>query len=158
MNILLTLILIVNVGFLALILYAGYKIVRVYREFKQFVSAPDDKTPSPLANVVSTASDMIARSFVAQLKATFMGKQSGENRANAGVEADIAMDTISQINPVIGTVLNSFPALRKTLRRNPGLIDLAISKLAGTQGAKQAILPGSQENHQVEIEQPKFKF
>ena len=143
MNILLTLLLVINVAIFALLCVMARRIMSSYREIVQFVSAPDEHTPSPLSVIASSVSDIFARSIMAQAKATFMGLQSGENRADKGISADIALDTVSQTNPAIGAILSSFPALRKTLRRNPGLLDLAISKLANKQSQAVIAMPGS---------------
>ena len=120
-----TALLIVNTLVIALLLlfFRG-----IMQGFKDFITPPDDKTASGLGNFVSAISDTISRSLVAQAKATFMGKQSGESRAEAAVEGDIAEGMASQ-NPLLGAALSSFPALKKTLRRNPMLVDFALQKL-----------------------------
>lgn len=136
MNIAIWLILAVNIVFLAVYLWFLSRIATVFREFRGFVTAPDEKTPSPLAQLASSLADIFARSIVAQLKATFMGKQSGDVRAEKAVSADIAEDMLAQSNPLISAALDSFPTLKKSLRRNPGLIDYAIKKfLNGSQSA-----------------------
>jgi len=134
MNILLTSILLANVAILAIIGIISLKVRGIFRDIVSFITPPDEKTPSQVANVVSTVSDSFARSIVAQAKATFMGKQSGVVRAEKGVDADIAEDTLAMVNPTLSAILTSFPALRKTLRKNPALIDLALEKLTGSHG------------------------
>jgi len=156
MNILLTAILLCNVVLLAVILVAGARIRREYRrisqEVNQFILPVDEKTPSPAAQVADQISSMFARALVAQAKASFMGKQSGEARGQAAIEGDIALDMAGQASPLIGGLLNSFPALKKTLRRNPQLLDFALSKLAGSgQGSAPVTpaAPGSNGHHQT---------
>jgi len=159
MNIILIAILTVNLALFVLFAVVFIKIARVYRELQGFIKPGKDNegkdTPSPLAMVVSTTADMIARSLVAQIKSTFMGKQSGEVRGEQAVVGDIAFDAIGQVNPVVGAVLNSFPSLKKTLKRNPALLDFALSKLAGSNQAKQAIMPALDNNPSASV---KFKL
>ena len=124
--------------FLVISIYAIAKIRRIYSTIEQFLTSPDEKTPSPLAQVTQVASDMLARSIIAQAKATFMGKQSGSERAETAITGDIAEGLLTAKAPMLGALLNSFPALKKTLRRNPQLIDLAMSKLGNIAGGQPA--------------------
>ena len=151
MNILLTAILVCNVAILAIILGVLAKIGRKYRALERFLEPRGPGEPSDFSDLVGQISDSFARSILAQAKATFMGKQSGENRAAAAIDADVAMDAVSQVNPAIGAVLNSFPALRKTLKRNPALIDLALSRLTKNQNTTAPVVPGSNGDHQVKF-------
>lgn len=149
MNILLAAILLANVALLAIILVAFVKIrresTRVYQNIIGFITPVDDKTPSPAAQVADQISSMFARALVAQAKASFMGKQSGEARAQAAIDGDIALDLAVQASPLIGALANSFPALKKTLRRNPQLLDLVLSKLGGG-GSAGAPAPSNGNN------------
>lgn len=136
-NILLTLILL---SILSGLLFLGLIIIKFRRiivDFRQFVTAVDDKTPSPLATLVAAMSDIAARSIVARIKMTFMGKQSGDVRAQSSVDASIAEDQVNSINPLIGSLLDSFPTLKKSLLKNPALIDFALSKLSRFQGSNE---------------------
>ncbi len=151
MNILLTGLLLVNACIFVLIVYAFLKIRRIYEEFRVFCTAPDEKTPSALASLAGVLSDMVARSIVACAKTTFMGKQSGAIRAGTGIEADIAEDTINANHPAIGALLHSFPALRRTLRRNPALLDMALSKLGVIGGGAVASPPGNSHGSQIDF-------
>lgn len=135
MNILIGAILIVNVALVGLVLFCMIRVRAVYRDMIGFVTSPGNNEPSPLARTVEAAGDMLARSLVAQAKGAFMGKQSGEARAETAIAGDIAEDLINARSPMIGALLNSFPTLKKTIRRNPQLLDLALSKLAGAQGS-----------------------
>jgi hypothetical protein len=130
------------------------KVKGVYNEFKSFITPIDEKTPSGLASLCDSIAILFGRALVAQLKAVFMGKQSGEVRGEQTVNADIAFDTVSMANPMIGAVLKSFPALSKTLRRNPALLDFALAKL-GSMGNKSnspvQVSPESGDNHQVKF-------
>jgi len=125
-NILLIALLTVNV---ALLTFVGVYTLRFRSLFRSFVTSPDEKTPSPFAELVSNISDVFSRSVLAGAKTTFMGLQSGLVRGEKAVGADIAEDIISAKNPLLGAALDSFPSLRKTLRRNPKLIDIVAQRL-----------------------------
>jgi len=122
-----------------------YRRVRaVYAELRAFVTPMGENQPSPAAQTVEAASDILARALVARAKTTFMGIQSGAARAERGIEGDIAEGAIGAASPMLGAVLAAFPALRKTLRRNPGLVDLALAKLGGMgKGSAPGALAGS---------------
>lgn len=129
MNIILTLILAVNAVLLVFFLLFLRKVKALYEEFQGFVTAPDEKSPSQLANVVALGGDLVASSFANKIKASFMGGESGAIRAEKGIDGDIALD-IAQQNPLVGAALSQFPNLRRTLRRNPAMVDYALQKLA----------------------------
>lgn len=122
---------------------AFVRIRGIYAKFEDYITAPDEKTPSQLAQTVSIASDMVARSIVAQMKATFMGKASGESRAESGLEFDLAVAS----NPLLGIALKAVPGLAKTLRKNPQLIDYALSKFGNR---KSGPIPDN-GNHQTSM-------
>lgn len=125
MNILLTSILIVCGAILGILSLFAWQIIKLQRVFRDFVTPIDEKTPSPLAQTTDIMAAMIARAIVAQAKTTFMGIQSGQSRA----ETAVAENVLEGSNPAIGALLSSFPALKKTLKRNPALLDMALSRL-----------------------------
>jgi len=135
LNILLTAILLANVTILVMFFVflrqmqkAKAEVNEVYDEFKTFISQADPDTPSPLAQTVSSISDMIARSLVAQVKTTFMGIESGVSRA----ENSIQQNAFAQANPLIAGLVNMFPkTVKRTLIKHPELIDMALSKFGG---------------------------
>jgi hypothetical protein len=53
-------------------------------------------------------------------------------------------------NPLIGSILKTFPAVRKTLRRNPGLADYVIQAFMSkaTQPTQQT---GDGHNHNTQV-------
>jgi hypothetical protein len=153
-NILLTLIFLSILSGLLLSAVVCMKLRNIYTEFRLFITAPDDKTPSPLAELVNAMSDIAARAIVARIKGTFMGKQSGESRANSAVDGAIAEDQVNSVNPLIGSILNSFPTLKKSLLKNPALVDFAMSKLANL-GKAGGSIPSNSNNHNGQV---KFKL
>lgn len=108
---------------------------RILTTVATWTTQPDEKTPSPLGNFIDTIAQMFARALVALVKTTQMGELSGMVRAEKAVNSAIAEDLAGQ-QPVLSAVLQQFPALKKTLRRNPQLMDMAIQSLA-------KIAPGS---------------
>ena len=129
MSILLALILAVNLSILAVILVVFMKARRIYAEFREFITPPDENTPSGLATVATSLADQVARSAIGSLKATFMAKKSGDVRAEQSIQTDLALDIASEANPIVGQLLTGIPALRKLAKKNPGLIDLVLSRL-----------------------------
>lgn len=93
-----------------------------------FIVPPSDAQPSKLAKAVDVACSMVARAITVQLKTTLMGMESGISRAMKGVEGDITEDMAGQTP--LGGILQAFPKLSKTLRRNPQLLDLALGALS----------------------------
>lgn len=80
---------------------------------------------------------------MAQIKATFMGKQSVDARREGIVDEAIAGDVMNATNPLIGSILQAFPSVGKAIRKNPALLDFALSKLAN-RGA--AVAPAASNN------------
>lgn len=113
---------------LASILGGGIFLFVLVRRWKSiitsFVVPANVGEPSPLATIADTVAQMFGRSIAAQLKTTLMGVESGIVRAEKGLQADMAEDVLSQ-SPV-GALLNSFPSVRKSLRRNPQMLDLVL--------------------------------
>jgi hypothetical protein len=153
MNILLTLILIVNLAALAIILAISWKVRQIYEDFKVFITAPDTDHASPASDFVNGLVSSAGRSIAMEIKAIFMGKQSGAVRGEAAITADIAEDALAIANPTLSAILNSFPALKRTLRRNPQLTELAIQKLANFAPQNSGPSNDSGNGHQ-----PKFKM
>jgi len=92
-----------------------------------FITPAAEGQPSALAGVVESVASMFARATTAQIKASLMGIESGATRAQKAIDGDIAVDLAGQLP--LGSLLESFPTLRKTLKRNPQLLDLAMGAL-----------------------------
>jgi hypothetical protein len=157
MSIWLALLLVANIAIISILVYAGVKIKGILDKttmiLKTFFTPPDEKTPSEFALTTQAIADQLGRSLVAQLKSTFMTAQSNQVRAQNAVNGDIAEDLVNQANPLIGAIMNTFPALRKTIRRNPGLADMAIQTLLSKIGSG-TIATGN--NHKPDVSQVKF--
>lgn len=153
---LLAAILLVLVAGAAALAFVFWRVLRVYRSFQAFLVPKAEGQTSPLADMIQAASDVAARTLVMQAKSTFMGIQSGQARAAAAVQGDIAEDVLGAASPIASGLLASFPALRKTLRRNPGLVDLALPLLGKIRGGS-APAQGNGSGAAPAI-QPRFKF
>lgn len=136
-----------------LLLASGAVIWLVWRRLQgliwDFIVPEAENKPSKLANVLQIFADMIGRGVAASIKGAFMGMESGIKRAEQAIEADMVDQQVNS-NPVLGAVLESFPKLKKTLRRNPALLDVALGIIAKRNGNSQSLVSGSNE--------PKFKL
>lgn len=110
-------------------LMAWYLLRYLHGVVRDFVSPEGDGQPSPLAKAMDAGASMLGRAIIAQAKTTLMGQASGQVRAGQAIDANITDDLLST-NPLASTLLGQFPSLRKTLRRNPQLADMAIAALA----------------------------
>jgi len=152
MNILLGGLLLINAAILVLLLLFALRFRAIYQQITDFITSTDAQTPSKLAVVVSTAADMIARSLVALLKTTFMGTKSAMVRGENAIDADF-LEAKALDNPLLSIAMNAIPGLRRTLRRNPALIDLALSKLQ-----PKAPVTTPENGHNPEGNQVKFNL
>ena len=147
-NILLAFVVAWIVGFSAVVWWLSRRFMRT---LKLFIEPESEGQPSPLAKVTDATASMFARAVIAQGKGLLMGLQSGAVRAEKAITADI-QEGIAQQNP-LGAMLTSFPALRKSLRRNPALMDVALQLFR--RGGSQV---REMNNNGGNGEQPRFKF
>lgn len=129
-NIILVAILVVNIALIALLVLVFARVQQVYRDFEAFIVPAEDGQPSPLAQAVNAVTDHAVASLLASVKGQLMGVASGLVRADKALEGDIA-EGIADQSPMMSGLMDAFPALRKTLKRNPQLAALALSKLGG---------------------------
>ena len=160
MNTLLIGVLLANVFIAAVLVVTVLQVRTVYRrissQFTSFISSPAEGKPSPLAETTQAIGENLARSIAVQLKTTFMGMESGNARAEAALQGDIARDAIDQKSPMVGALLTMFPRASKRLLKNPGLIDIALGMI-GKVGQIPGTSPGN--NHSPETSgQVKFKL
>jgi len=157
-NILLSSILVITLALGVTLCFMFVRFVRIYANFKAFVTPKAEGEISELGKTVSpimqAMADMVGRSVVMTLKATFMGKESGDARAEKAINADISADLLGDSK--LGALVDSFPTLKKSLRRNPKLAELALSvlgsRLSTNQPTATAIIPNNGNN------QMKFKL
>jgi len=106
------------------------KIRELQTTFGEFVRPKGPDEASPLANCVDVGADMVARAVTARIKTSLMGSQSGQVRQEKAIEGAIAEDMVRAAHPLAGTLLDAMPELRKTLKKNPALLDFALSRLS----------------------------
>jgi len=116
------------------------KVRELQATIREFVTPKGPDEASPLASVVDVGADMVARAVTARIKTSLMGQQSGQVRQEKAVEGAIAEDLARAAHPLAGTLLDAMPELRKTLRKNPGLLDFALSKLGAMQKDQSAVV------------------
>lgn len=118
----------------------SYLITR--RAVLEFITPAEPGTPSPLARTIEGASDILARAITARMSTAIMTGSSALSRAAKAVEGDVIEDTVRNASPALDALLTQFPTLKKTLRRNPALVDIGLQAMtramAGKEAAKQA--------------------
>lgn len=149
-NILLLTILLVLLSVIGFLIYEFFKFWRMAIDF---ITPQEEGKPSPLALAVDAGAIFLARALLAQAKGFLMGLQSGQARGEKAVQADLVEGLAGQ-NPITA-LLMSFPALRKTIRRNPALMDVALNTLVNKAGVSGLVV-GQGNNHNGE--QPKFNL
>ena len=98
--------------------------------FRQFVTAPDDKTPSPLAVLADVLATLLAARIVSNLKDMMAGVESGKSREIQGQMIAEA----SASNPLVMLLANILPKkVRNQLLKNPQMIG-ALSKIGNMGG------------------------
>ena len=94
---------------------------------REFISAPDADTPSPLAALTDTFATLLAARLVQNVKAMLAGVESGASKAEQLALIDGAM----QQSPWLGLIGGMLPKrLRNSLMRNPQMI-AALSRIGG---------------------------
>lgn len=104
--------------------FISYRVIRsrILSIITDFVSSPSDGVLSPLATIIDSASKTAGHSIALEAKTTLMGKASAVSRNEAGIMSDIASDQINSQMPLIGSLLDTMPSLKKRLIKNPGLL------------------------------------
>lgn len=128
-------------GGLILILLAVKR--RALKVITSFVSQPDEKTPSPLAQAFDQAAAIASARLVLQAKTTFMGLASVDSK-NAGKEA---MAAAGLANPGMAALLQFIPGVGRRLAKNPELLSFAsglLSKVGGNHAGQSTPQSGGQ--------------
>lgn len=136
MNYFLTAALLLNLATLTFLVLLSVEIWRKLRDFRGFIESPDGNSPSALSQVYDAATARMARAVVDQAKVTLMGIKSGEVRAEQAVMTGLGEAALGE-SP-IGAALTSVPGIRKFLRKNPGLLNVVLSKLSNPPASVEA--------------------
>lgn len=97
---------------------------------------------SEFAELVNVISTLFAEKTSQSLKATFMGIQSADVRQEQAITGDIVEGLANEQNPLIGVLLDRFPALKKRVAKNPALLGM-IGEVGGKLLGRSATLAGS---------------
>jgi len=94
---------------------------------RQFVEAPDENTPSPLAAMCDQLALLLAARLVQQVKAMLAGVESGASKG----EQLALMDEAMAQSPWLGLIGGMLPKrVRNSLMRNPQMV-AALSRIGG---------------------------
>ncbi len=154
---------------LALAAGAGVYIRRTEAALRDLVTAPDDKTPSPLAIMAAAALRPAIQAAIPEITASIKGQingiASGMARAIDGAENDVADEMLASKNPMLAAIIEGSPALQKRLKKSPvlkfALANLNLGSLGnlggfgGLGGTVQAV-PGN--NHKSSSLQTGFEM
>jgi len=135
---LLALIALLLTGYALLFAITVMHIRSVFKQFVSFITSTDDKTESPASILYGV---LIKRAAV-EFKMVLMGSMGGEAKGQAYAEQAVMQDMIQTENPTIAAVISAFPSLGKTLKKNPALLNYAMSKIAGA-GAGKPVAAGA---------------
>lgn len=114
-------------------IYSGF-----WAALHSWVSAPNETTPSAFAGLVETIGHSLGHSAAVELKTTIMGKMSGQSRLETAIQGDMLQDQVGAVNPLMAAALEMFPSLKRRALKNPGIVDLILSRLPKTGPVFQA--------------------
>lgn len=114
--------------------FALLLVIRSYiRRFQQFVTSPDEQTPSEFAQLAQTVGKTVGHAAAMQLKTSIMGDASGKARLGEA----IASAVVHESQPGLAGLVDAIP--RNSRRKNAGIFELLIEKfgpsLLGNLGA-----------------------
>ena len=128
------------------VLFIGYTAYqREKREFihslRAYFESSNPDTPSQFAMLTEILSERFSQKLVNSLKSSFMGQQSVDAKNIQRLEGDLVQDLAGQQSPILGAILNSYPAVAKRLAKNPSLLPLVqslMSKVSSGSAAQSA--------------------
>jgi hypothetical protein len=138
------------IGVLAVSAWRAYAGVR--STLVQFVSPAEPGKPSPMAQTLEASADILARAITARMSTAIMTGSSALARAGRAVEGDVIEDLARQTHPAIDGLLSAFPTLRKTLRRNPALLDIGVQAMMRAMDGKGATAQRGAETAQAMLD------
>lgn len=126
---------------LFLLLYASWRIAREKAVLSAilhsyFEPRSEDKS-SEFADLVNVLATINAEKVTQSLKGTFMNIQSVDSRQAQAIKGDFIQDIVTQQNPILGVLLDKYPAVKKRLAKNPELMGMVSdigTKLLNKQG------------------------
>ncbi|GAH98842.1 unnamed protein product, partial [marine sediment metagenome] len=95
-----------------------------------FFDPKDAETPSLFMQTVDAVGQTIGNRIATQVEARVMASRSHEAKAENLLAEDLVTDIASQENPLLGMALDSLPAVRKRLAKNPTALSVLLPMLA----------------------------
>lgn len=86
--------------------------------------------PSELQGVIDSISKTLAYHIAMQVKTVLMGKLSAASREEKALETAVAQDS----NPVLFSLIEQMPAVKKLVSKNPALLGLALNYFKSKSG------------------------
>jgi len=120
MNVILILILLSIVGLIASIWFIYFQFLVIKRNFIDFVTPPDEKTPSQLGAIVTSISKGLASEIILSFRNFFAGLQSGKVRSEQAALIESPSEQPNIAGGLVGLLGSS-----KRLQKNPILAAMA---------------------------------
>jgi hypothetical protein len=102
---------------------------------RDFLTAPDEQTPSPLAQLTANAATTVGVHVASQLKTQVMGVLSGESKRAKAIEEALLTDGLAETSPLLSGLLEVSPGLRKVIKKNPAVLELVMRAINRHQGS-----------------------
>ena len=124
------------------LVFTNLFILLKYRAAKEhiidFLTPGEEGEPSPFGVLI--ANKVQASEMTTSFSGMMMGKASALSKAQQGIEADIANESLAQTNPALTALLEFSPSLKKRMSRSP-MVAYALQNL------NLAGLAGKKDNH-----------
>lgn len=124
-----------TLGILGLIWYAQRVLYREKQaladHIRDFVSAPAEGQPSPLAELTEVIAGRFAHQFMTLIRAQLGAERGHINRQETALQADILQDAAMQKSPILGLLAGAFPSVTKRLAKNPSALPALMHILEG---------------------------
>lgn len=121
-------------------------IVNAKNAVREFVSAPDDKTPSPLAqtvvNLAIASAPVIAEAITVSMSNSVKGHVSGVARSLANSQSEATEEAIAASGNPLQIALAA--ALKRTIKKNP-MVGMALSQMSTAPGGNHKQASHNQE-------------
>jgi hypothetical protein len=117
------------------------KLSALQRNYHEFVTPEHAGEKSGLDEFVDRLSYNIGHSAFTQVRSMMASSESASVRGQKAVDSAISEDLLSSVNPLLAGLLDTMPALRKVVRRNPALADYALEKITSKVQTQQSVNP-----------------
>jgi len=124
------------------------------RNYHEFTTPESAGEKSGLDIFVDKLSYAIGHSAFTQVRSMMASSESASVRGQKAVDSAVSEDLLSAANPLLAGLLDTMPALRKVVRRNPALADYALDRIMRASQAAQTTQPvshGDNGNYQTTL-------